>query len=230
MYACLQQKSHELCVFTLGCGVNLQPANPVSMGFHRKIGFESICELETTDGQLVALLRKETLPVSSVFREITKTSEQDLPPLFAVWESSVRATHSFLTEGDIQSLIPLVKIELANFESIYCLRGGDGKLFAFLGVAGSKIEMLFVHASNRGHGAGRLLSEFAIRVLHADGVDVNEQNDQALGFYQHLGFRQIGRSPLDPVGNPFPILHLALQNDEWNKSKCLEVVSPDGAS
>jgi putative acetyltransferase len=216
MYACLQQRSHELCIFTLGCGVNLQPPNPVSMKFHRKIGFESICEMQTSDGQLVALLRMETLPVFSVFRAITRTSEQDLPRLFEVWESSVRATHFFLTEADIQSLIPLVKTELANLKSIHCLRGGDGKLFAFLGVAGSKIEMLFVHASNRGNGAGRLLSEFAIQVLHAVGVDVNEQNDQAIGFYRHLGFRQIGRSPLDTVGGPFPILYLASQNDERN--------------
>ncbi len=77
MYACLHQRSHELGIWTLCCGVNLQPANPVSMGFHRKIGFESICELETSDGQLVALLRKETLPVSSVFRAIIKTNEQE---------------------------------------------------------------------------------------------------------------------------------------------------------
>jgi len=150
MYASLQQRSRELGIFTLGCGVNLHPANPVSMGFHRKFGFESIGELETRDGQLVALLRKETLPVSSVFRAITKTNEQDLPRLFQVWESSVRATHAFLTGADIQSLIRLVKTELANCKPIYCLRGVDGRLFAFLGVAGSKIEMLFVHAE-RGH-------------------------------------------------------------------------------
>jgi putative acetyltransferase len=133
--------------------------------------------------------------------------------LFEVWESSVRATHSFLTEADIQLLIPLVKTELAHSNPIYCLRNDDGKLFAFVGVSESKIEMLFVHAGNRGSGAGRLLSEFAIQVLHANGVDVNEQNVQAIGFYRHLGFRQIGRSPLDPSGNPFPILHLALQLD-----------------
>jgi len=209
MYAWLQQRSHELGIFTLCCGVNLRPANPVSMWFHRKLGFESVGDLETRDGLLVALLRNQALP--SAFRAITKTNEQDLPRLFEVWESSVRASHSFLTEADIQSLIPLVKHELANFKPIYCLRAGDGEPVAFLGVAGFKIEMLFVHPSNRGSGAGRLLSEFAIKMLHASSVDVNEQNYQAIGFYRHLGFRRIGRSPLDPAGNPFPILHLALQ-------------------
>jgi ribosomal protein S18 acetylase RimI-like enzyme len=58
-------------------------------------------------------------------------------------------------------------------------------------------------------------------VLHADSVDVNENegNDQAIGFYRHLGFRQIGRSPVDPAGNPFPILHLALQAELQTSGK-----------
>ena len=148
--------------------------------------------------------------MSSIFSKITKTNEQDPPRLFEVWESSVRASHFFLTEADIQRLIPLVKAELASFSPIYCLREADGRPFAMLGVEGSKIEMLFVHANNRGNGAGRLLIKFAIQRLHADSVDVNEQNELAIGFYQHLGFRQIGRAPSDP-SDPFPILHMALQ-------------------
>ena len=35
-----------------------------------------------------------------------------------------------------------------------------------------------------------------------------EQNEQGVGFYQHLGFEVVGRSALDEQGNPFPILHL----------------------
>ncbi len=149
--------------------------------------------------------------VSAGFDAIGRITEADLPRLFEVWESSVRATHTFLTEDDIQSLIPLTRIELANFSPIFCLRDDDGKLFAFVGVAHSNIEMLFVHGSHRGGGAGRLLTEFALQVLHADRVDVNEQNEQAIGFYRHMGFHQIGRSALDSAGNPFPILHLELR-------------------
>ena len=136
---------------------------------------------------------------------------RDLPRLFEVWESSIRATHSFLTEADIRALSPLVKSELASFRPIHCLRNSDERPYAFLGVAHCKIEMLFVHAENRGNGAGRLLSEFAIQMLDADQVDVNEQNDLAIGCYLHLGFRQIHRSPVDGAGNPYPILRLALR-------------------
>jgi len=71
--------------------------------------------------------------------------------------------------------------------------------------------MLFVHADHRGTGAGRLLTAFAIQALDADAVDVNEQNDLAIRFYESLGFRAIDRSPTDSAGNPFPILHMALR-------------------
>ena len=143
---------------------------------------------------------------------ITLANEQDLPRLFEVWESSVRATHSFLSEANILSLAPLARAEIATFRPIYCLRDSNAQPFAMLGVERLKIEMLFIHADYRGKGAGRLLTEFAVRQLHANTVDVNEQNDQAISFYQHMGFHQVGRSALDAAGNPFPILHLALRS------------------
>lgn len=142
---------------------------------------------------------------------ISKALPEDLPRVFEVWESSVRATHDFLTEADIQALIPLVKDSLANFSPIHCLRDSGSRVIAFLGVEGEKIEMLFVHADHRGQGAGRILTRFAIEELGATLVDVNEQNGPAIGFYEHLGFRSFKRSALDSQGNPFPLLHMELR-------------------
>ncbi len=150
---------------------------------------------------------------------ITFAGDRDLPRIFEVWESSVRATHAFLAEADIQFLIPLVKAGLADFGPIHCLRDEAGRVFAFMGVEGGKVEMLFVHAEHRGRGAGRLLMDCAIQTLGADRVDVNEQNEGAVGFYRHLGFQPVGRSALDPSGKPFPILHLALSS---------KAMAPDG--
>lgn len=141
---------------------------------------------------------------------ISLAAAGDRPRLFEVWESSVRATHHFLGEADIQFLIPHVKETLASFVPLHCLRDADGTAYAFMGVAGSRIEMLFVHADRRGQGAGRTLVEYAIRKLGADAVDVNEQNEGAVGFYEHMGFRTVARSPLDSTGKPFPILHMRL--------------------
>ena len=70
--------------------------------------------------------------------------------------------------------------------------------------------MLFIAPQARGKGVGTLLASHAIRVQGATKVDVNEQNEQALGFYKHLGFEVIGRSSLDGQGKPYPLLHMRL--------------------
>ena len=137
-------------------------------------------------------------------------SQADHVHLLQIWEASVRATHLFLTEEHVQSFIPLVRDELAHFSPLHCLRNGTCEPIAFMGVANGKIEMLFVAPDCRGSGAGRKLVEYAVEQLGARYVDVNEQNEQAVGFYRHMGFEPVGRSELDPMGNPFPILHMRL--------------------
>jgi putative acetyltransferase len=142
--------------------------------------------------------------------QISQATSADLPRLFEVWEASVRATHDFLGEQGIEQLVPLVRQILGEFSPLYCLRDEDGAVYAFMGAADGAIEMLFVHPSRRGGGAGRHLVEFAVAQLGATKVDVNEQYDQACGFYERMGFRQAGRSEKDPFGNPYPLLHLEL--------------------
>ena len=56
--------------------------------------------------------------------------------------------------------------------------------------------------------ASRQLVDHAIRCLGGDSRDVNEQNAQAVGFYQHLGFEVTG-APL-MANKPYPLLHMAL--------------------
>ncbi|PSG70607.1 GNAT family N-acetyltransferase, partial [Escherichia coli] len=38
---------------------------------------------------------------------------------------------------------------------------------------------------------------------------VNEQNEQAVGFYKKVGFKVTGRSEVDDLGKPYPLLNLA---------------------
>jgi len=142
--------------------------------------------------------------------EISKVTREDLQAVLRLWEASVRATHLFLTEEDIQFLIPFVEKAIASHE-LWCTKDVMGSPTAFLCVVDSKIEMLFVHPENRGKGIGRALTEYSISRFNAREVDVNEQNAQAVGFYEKLGFHVVGRSELDPTGKPFPILHMSLK-------------------
>lgn len=136
--------------------------------------------------------------------------QNEYTEIVAIWEASVRATHHFLKEADIQYFKPLIYNEYLHAVNLFCVRNEDNKMVGFLGVAGGKIEMLFVHPTAMGKGAGTKLAKYAIEKLKATKVDVNEDNPKAVGFYQHLGFKTISRSALDSLGKPFPILHMAL--------------------
>lgn len=94
--------------------------------------------------------------------------------------------------------------------SVKCVKNENGSIVGFVGVHEAKIEMLFVLNEVRGQGVGSVLLQHAIKQLAATKVDVNEQNPQAVGFYQHMGFKVESRSPLDDMGKPFPILHMTL--------------------
>ena len=140
----------------------------------------------------------------------------DLDRLLEVWEASVRATHDFLSESDIQFFKPMVLPGLLSLEHLLCARELDGTLVGFVGVSNEKMEALFVHPSCRRTGVGRRLARHAVVELGARIVDVNEQNQQAVAFYRRLGFEVEGRSELDGTGKPFPLLHLRKANAaEW---------------
>ena len=83
-------------------------------------------------------------------------------------------------------------------------------MVGFIGVHGDNIEMLFVHNDYRGKGIGKRLVLHAMRELHVCKVDVNEQNAQAAGFYERMGFRTRAKSALDNEGKPYPILHMQI--------------------
>jgi putative acetyltransferase len=132
----------------------------------------------------------------------------DLDRLVEVWEASVRATHGFLTESDIEFFKPMVLPELLSLEHLLCVRDGEGTAVGFIGVSNGKMEALFVHPDWRRTGVGRRLARHAVVELGATIVDVNEQNHQAVAFYRRLGFEVEGRSAVDGTGKPFPLLHL----------------------
>ena len=128
-----------------------------------------------------------------------------------VWEASVRATHHFLKEEDIQYFKPLILNTYLDAVILRCCRLQNNKIIGFIGVAAQNLEMLFIDPQYRGKKIGKTLLEYAINQLDVTNVDVNEQNEQALGFYLHFGFEVVGRSSLDSSGKPYPILHLKLK-------------------
>ncbi|KNC10451.1 GCN5 family acetyltransferase [Pantoea sp. RIT-PI-b] len=142
---------------------------------------------------------------------IYQAQESDFEAITAVWEASVRATHDFLQEADILALRPQVRMHYLPMVKLRVYRDEQHTIVGFLGVAENRLEMLFVTPQAFGQGIGTQLLRYATQHLGVNELDVNEQNPQALGFYQRQGFVITGRSPLDGQGNPFPLLHLRYQ-------------------
>lgn len=135
----------------------------------------------------------------------------DYPEIMRVWEASVRATHHFLAEEDIVLYRRLIPEKYLDNVRLYGVRDAGGMILGFLGVSDDQIEMLFIHPDVRGKGIGRTLLDHAVNVLGLRRVDVNEQNEQAVGFYLHAGFVVTGSSGIDGEGRPYPILHMKLK-------------------
>ena len=157
---------------------------------------------------------------------IRQATACDHAALADLWRRSVEATHYFLSSGEVERLfhdvrntyLPGVEIlwvaELAPCGQTAPAQHAAGiSLAGFIGCNGAQVEMLFVEPRCFRHGVGRALLEH-VRALHPRlTLDVNEQNPQALAFYERQGFKVVGRSALDGQGNPYPLLHMEWQGE-----------------
>ena len=139
---------------------------------------------------------------------VEKLTPRMTEALVRLWEASVRVTHDFLTESEIVRIGAYVPEALQGVCHLVAAKREDGSLAAFLGVEGRRIEMLFVAPEERGKGIERALVSFAAEQFSANEVTVNEQNAQAVGFYEKMGFAPYRRTQTDEQGGPYPLLYM----------------------
>ena len=58
-------------------------------------------------------------------------------------------------------------------------------------------------------GWGKQLIRYGIENYGVERLAVNEQNPQAKGFYEHMGFQVYKRTETDEQGNPYPLLYMS---------------------
>ena len=120
----------------------------------------------------------------------------------------MRASHLFLSEAEIQEIKAYVPQALTGVSHLLVAERAQGQPVAFMGIEGPRLEMLFLSPAERGAGLGRQLLEYGIRHYHLQELTVNEQNPQAVGFYQHMGFETYRRTDCDEQGGPYPLLYM----------------------
>ena len=128
-----------------------------------------------------------------------------------IWCRAVDATHHFLSgehraaiEQEVRAFLPDVPLWVAV--------DAEDHPIAFMLIAEGHMEALFVDPAFHGRGIGAALVRHGLGMHPEMTTDVNEQNDQAVGFYARMGFRRTGRSPQDGQGRPYPLIHLAHQH------------------
>ena len=131
--------------------------------------------------------------------------------LLEVWEDSVKATHLFLSSKEIENIKQYVPQALKEVSHLIIVENDNNIPIAFMGIEDTKLEMLFVKNNERGKGIGKKLLNYGISNYNVSELVVNEQNPNAKGFYEHLGFEEYKRSETDEQGNPYPILHMRLK-------------------
>jgi putative acetyltransferase len=132
---------------------------------------------------------------------------EDGPRVVEIWAAAVDATHDFLTPEDRAAIGQEVEGFLPAAPLMLAVDGRDRPL-GFMLIDGSHMEALFIDPEHRGAGVGRILIEYALAVHPILTTDVNAQNGQAVGFYEHMGFERTGWSATDGQGRPYPLIHL----------------------
>ena len=128
--------------------------------------------------------------------------------LVQVWEKSVRATHLFLSDEEVKAIKDYVPQALSGIAHLLIAENEAGMPVAFMGVEDGVLEMLFITPEERGKGLGKQLIRYGIENYGVERLAVNEQNPQAKGFYEHMGFKVYKRTETDEQGNPYPLLYM----------------------
>lgn len=149
---------------------------------------------------------------------ILKLGKKHYPALVDIWAEAVRATHYFLSGPDFDYFYSRIATEYLPAVELYgafpALGPQADTCLGFMGL-GEKtgntllhVEMLFVSPAWHGRGIGKRLLQHAKNMAAIVKVDVNEQNTGAVEFYLKQGFEIMARSPHNPGGKPYPLLHL----------------------
>ncbi|MFR4985903.1 MAG: GNAT family N-acetyltransferase [Lachnospirales bacterium] len=130
--------------------------------------------------------------------------------LVELWEKSVKETHLFLSEDEIESIKMYVPQALKDINTLIVVENEVNCPIAFMGVQDEKLEMLFILPKERGKGLGKKLLQYGIENYSIKELTVNEQNPLAKGFYEYMGFKVYKRTEYDEQGQPYPLLYMRL--------------------
>lgn len=94
--------------------------------------------------------------------QIKERSPVLIQKLLDVWESSVKATHLFLSADEINNIKQYVPQVLKDVPVLVIAENDNGNPIGFMGIADKMLEMLFVSNEYRGQGDGKQLLQYGM--------------------------------------------------------------------
>ena len=76
----------------------------------------------------------------------------------------------------------------------------DGKLAGFISMLGNVVGAMYVDPAYHRRGVGRALLDIPKAIHESLEVDVFEKAGAVRAFYEKHGFKEIGRSVVEPLG------------------------------
>lgn len=144
-------------------------------------------------------------------KEIKEKNSWLISQLLEVWEDSVKAIHLFLSNDEIKNIKEYVPQAIWGVSHLVIIENENNQSITFMEIEDRKLEMLFIRNSKIGEGLGKKLLNYGIENYNVNELVVNEQNLNAKGFYEYIGFRTFKRTELDEQGNLYPILYMRLE-------------------
>lgn len=141
---------------------------------------------------------------------IRRSRPEEGERIIAIWRAAVDATHHFLSVED-RSAIEKEVCEFLPQAPLWLVVDHDDYPLGFMLIERGHMEALFVDPLLRGQGIGAALVQHGLASYPKMTTDVNEDNEQALGFYMRMGFSRTARSSQDGQGRPYPLIHLIYQ-------------------
>ena len=140
--------------------------------------------------------------------EVTQWEPQLIYQLTAIWEDSVRATHLFLSEAEIQTIKAYVPQALTGVSHLLVAERAQGQPVAFMGIEGPRLEMLFLSPAERGRGTGKAASGIRHSPLPPAGIDGQRAEPAGRRLLPAYGLRDLPANRLRRAGRPLsPSVH-----------------------
>lgn len=121
-----------------------------------------------------------------------------------------KSNASILSNKEINNIKSYVPRALVEVSHLIVVQNENNRPIGFMGIEDRKLEMLFIKNDARGKGIGKQLLNYGIENYNINEVVVNEQNTNAKGFYEYMGFKTYKRTDLDEQGAPYPVLYMKL--------------------